>query len=454
MHALLKPMNQKNSDLITHPVLTNENPILSEQVKNHLLTSHRQQFDTELGGPKSLIKFLDRDSVEYSLLQASLGNNEEAQMAIKTLNRSLSLIDPVWGGSYQYSTADWQHPHHSKTMANQAGNIRIYALAYALFNTESYLQAARSIRDYLAEYLLSENNCFYAGQMNRVDNLGPIEYFSLNDQERKKHGVPSIDKNIYSRENGWAIEALACLHEHSTDEKALTMALNAAHYIILHLAWPDGGFKKSKSDAGAPRLADTLAMGRAMLQLFRVTQQEKWLIHAINAADFISLHFKHRCGGYISHIQSSAQDTPRHQIDENISLMRFCNLLTHYSGLRRHRLMAKHCLRYLSIDSVAKARADEAGILLANSEYLEFPLYISVFGEFNQAETREMLRSGLNHFGWYKCIRLYHSFKSIQFDSFRNSRNKPAAYVHNSEFESAPIRSCQQLDQTLTSRLQ
>ena len=87
--------------------------------------------------------------------------------------------------------------------------------------------------------------------MNQVGNIGPIEYFSLNDQQRKKHGIPEVDKNIYSRENGWAIEALACLHEHCADEKALTMALNAAHYIILHHAWPDGGFKHTKNDAGA-----------------------------------------------------------------------------------------------------------------------------------------------------------------------------------------------------------
>jgi hypothetical protein len=38
------------------------------------------------------------------------------------------------------------------------------------------------------------------------------EYFQLSDAGRRQRGLPRIDKHIYSRENGWAINALATLY--------------------------------------------------------------------------------------------------------------------------------------------------------------------------------------------------------------------------------------------------
>ena len=41
------------------------------------------------------------------------------------------LIDPVWGGVYQYSTdGDWDHAHFEKIMSYQADDMRVYAQAY------------------------------------------------------------------------------------------------------------------------------------------------------------------------------------------------------------------------------------------------------------------------------------------------------------------------------------
>jgi uncharacterized protein YyaL (SSP411 family) len=47
----------------------------------------------------------------------------------------LKLVDPVWGGVYQYSTdGDWDHPHFEKIMPFQAENhahLRAGGLALA-----------------------------------------------------------------------------------------------------------------------------------------------------------------------------------------------------------------------------------------------------------------------------------------------------------------------------------
>jgi uncharacterized protein YyaL (SSP411 family) len=42
-------------------------------------------------------------------------------MARQALDGSLHLIDPVWGGAYQYSAhGDWRHIHFEKIMQIQA----------------------------------------------------------------------------------------------------------------------------------------------------------------------------------------------------------------------------------------------------------------------------------------------------------------------------------------------
>lgn len=444
MHALLKTTKQipiqygqKRNDMDRYLI---DNPILSHQLKRRILYSHRSRFDWKLGGLKSAVKFLDRDSVEYAMLQANHGDKTEAEMARKTLDHSLHLIDPVWGGVYQYSTQGWDSPHHSKTMSNQAGYLRIYSLAYSLWRDEKYLKAAKTIKDYLRDFLLSENGAFYSAQSDDCKDCSAEEYFSLSHKARISKGVPSICKNIFTRENGWAIEALASLNEFSGDRTALNMALHAARWVIKHHSFPDGGFRHGKNDDNGPYLADSLAMARAMLQLFKVTQQDKWLIRAINTADFINIYFKRRGGGFKSHVERLGFQSVEPQIDENIALMRFSNLLAHYSGLKRHREMAKHCLRYLSIDEIATAREDEVGILLANHEYLEHPIQITIFGNKQNDRAKELFHTGLRHPGWFKVIHHHQSLRVKPLGSVTVQTERPAAFVYDGAYESKAIR--------------
>jgi Highly conserved protein containing a thioredoxin domain len=42
--------------------------------------------------------------------------------------------------------------------------------------------------------------------------------------ERRKLGMPRIDKNLYARENGWAISGLAAYYDVTNDAKALAIA--------------------------------------------------------------------------------------------------------------------------------------------------------------------------------------------------------------------------------------
>ncbi len=70
-------------------------------------------------------RFVDANSMDYSLDLAFAGDAEAERRARATLDHALLLIDPVAGGSYQYSDeADWRSPHFEKIATIQATNLR------------------------------------------------------------------------------------------------------------------------------------------------------------------------------------------------------------------------------------------------------------------------------------------------------------------------------------------
>ncbi|MFX5199174.1 hypothetical protein ABTC72_19830, partial [Acinetobacter baumannii] len=82
------------------------------------------------------------------------GDAMAGRRARQTLDAALALIDPVWGGAYQYSEAgSWQKPPFERIMSFQAQYLRQYSQAYALWKDPKYLAAARDIARYLAAFL-------------------------------------------------------------------------------------------------------------------------------------------------------------------------------------------------------------------------------------------------------------------------------------------------------------
>src|SRR5262249_28103812 len=122
-------------------------------------------YDSANGGWGTIHKFMDWDIIEYCMAEILRGNAQWEPMARKTLDAQLGIMDPVWGGVYQYSTdGDWKHPHFEKLLQFQAENLRTYALACGLWNDPHYLQAAQHIRKYVAAFLTSPGGVFYTSQ--------------------------------------------------------------------------------------------------------------------------------------------------------------------------------------------------------------------------------------------------------------------------------------------------
>lgn len=380
---------------------------LTDELKKELINNNKQSYDPILGGLKLGQKFLDSDSIEYSLLLAKLGDKENEKMAKKTLDAAIKLIDPVWGGAYQYSTmGGWNYAHFEKLATIQARFLRIYSKAYVLFKDPKYLQAAEDIYGYLKLFLSSPNGGFYVSQdADVVQGEHSAEYFVKNDLERRKLGVPRVDKHIYSSQNGLIITALVDFYKASGEKQYLEDAIIAAKWIIKNrtlsintsdnlkwifsdwtstknllkqlkwiiknMALPVRGFKHDVKDSAGPFLSDTLNMGRAFFNLYKATNDKKWLICAEQAANFIDLHFTSPIVGFATSEASCkvcAIRAPSRLIDENIEVARFTNELFQITKNKTYKNISSHAMKYLATPEIATSTLTEPGILIADME--------------------------------------------------------------------------------------
>jgi hypothetical protein len=129
---------------------------------------------------------------------------------------------------------------------------------------------------------------------------------------------------------------------------------------------PGGGFRHDERDAAGPYLEDTLAMGDAFLALYTATGEREWLARAASSAGFIEQHFRGAQPGYVTSApRAGSKLKAKANVDENIPVARFANMLHRYTGDARYRAMSDYALRMLVTEQVADSLVTAPGILLA-----------------------------------------------------------------------------------------
>ena len=373
---------------------------LGDERRERLLAAWREGYDHEHGGWGSSHKYLDWDNVELALRRATRGDCDAESYARETLSAQLALLDPVWGGVYQYSVGgNWREPHFEKLVQMQAENIRTYALAYEQFGDKRWLATAEAIHRYVRTFLTSPEGTVYVSQdADLVPGEHSAEYFARDDAGRRARGVPRIDRHVYARENGWMMAAACELAAASGDPAYRAEAERAARWAIEHRALAGGGFSHDERDAAGPYLGDTLAMGRAFLALHQLTQQPEWLQRASAAAEFIRGHFGRAAqAGFASSDTTAATfPAPRPQFDENVATARFAAALAAATGRDEFGAMAQTALRWLLAGEQAEQRGFyQGGVLLAEEEARTAPAHIMIIGAKDDATVRAMLTAAL-----------------------------------------------------------
>ena len=340
-----------------------------------LQASYYQHYDPKLGGFSFAQKFLDWDSVEYALAR---GDQRSLRMARQTLDGELHLVDPVWGGVYQYSDSGvWTSPHYEKIMEHQTGNLRAFSQGYRQLGDRRYRQAIVAIRSFLLTFLRSPAEGAFMTSMDADLKPGQkaTRYFALGDRGRRRLGLPRIDRHIYARENGWAIEALCFDYAATGDSQPLTAAQKAARWILAHRGLPGGGF--SHGGNGAPYLGDTLAMGRAFLSLYECTGDTSWLHRAEAAATFMGAHFRPATGVGLTTGGQDGIGAPVVEREENIRAYRFLLYLDKIVDREVVPGLAQQALGYLALEPVA-TEVNTGGVLMAWRESQNDPVELTL----------------------------------------------------------------------------
>ncbi|HEY8148545.1 MAG TPA: DUF255 domain-containing protein [Vicinamibacteria bacterium] len=436
-----------------------EGAALTDAERRDLQAILVNRYDTKHGGWGTSHKYLDWDSVEWCLLRAREGDRNAERMARETLDRQLELIDPVWGGVYQYSdSGDWDHPHFEKIMSMQAEDLRLYAQAHAQLGDARYLQAARDIHKFLTTFLRAPEGAFYVSQdadVVRGEHSGA--YFKLGDAERRARGVPRVDTHLYTRETAWAATALLALHAATGEEALLRDAVKSGEWILANRAIEGGGFRHDAVDVAGPYLGDSVAAARLFLALYAATGERPWLERTERTLAFAGARFRREgVAGLVTAAAAGPHDRPAlrppsgplaaPQRDENIMAARVANLAFHYTANPAHRALADEALRYLARPEVAR-RFNTGGVLLADWERARDPLHVTVVGARTEPVSRALLDTALREPAPYKRVELWDPAEGPlpHADVSFPPRSRPAAYLCTAGRCSAPADTAEAL---------
>lgn len=455
--AFIKDPTPGPSVELTLPIVPAKNSFLSKSQRDQITQSYLEAYDESYGGWGGNQKFIHTDSMDHALAAAATGDVRAREMVRQTLDAALALMDREWGGLFQYSDQpDWQSPHYEKIMWYQAQGLRQYSQAYGLLGDGKYRTAAGDIARYLTTRLKSPEGAFFTSQDADLNqSMHGKEFYALNDIERRKIGEPRIDKNIYARENGWAITGLAAFSDMAGDKAALDQAVAAARWVIANRSLPGGGFTHGEKDRAGPYLGDTLAMGEAFLALYASTGERTWLEKAIAAGDFIAGKFKGETG--FNAAQSPELDSATFlksalSIEEQGQTVRFFNLLGRYSGKERFGHFARHGMRYLASDQVMAMPRFLVGVLLADDQLSVEPMHVTIVGHRDDAKALALHQAGRAVPEFYRRIDWWdmRDGPMINPDVQYPELDEAAAFACSAQLCSRPAFSAQELAQVLT----
>lgn len=416
---------------------------LPRELRSELEARFLKSSDLKLGGLKIAQKFIEPGALDYALYLTTDVNQASADaehIASLTLKNAVGLLDPAWGGIYQYSTrGNWRNPHYEKLTSIQARYLRLYSLGAKVFANKNQEKVAEEIVRYVSRFLLAPSGAFYTSQdADLIPGEKAHDYFALKDKSRVAQGTPRVDKSIYARENGLMIEALLSWYKYLGKQLGLDMAMRSMK-AIQGTHKKGGGYSHSGSEGEAKYLEDNLAVARAFLAFYEVTAERNWLKQADGLAEFIYANFRHVEAGWLD-VAGEDLLRPRLGIDINVSTGRFFNKLYHYTGKPKWRDASEHAMRFLSASDVALSRIEDSGILLFDIELSKDPIHYTIVADKDSELALQFYLSALQDPVDYKRVEWLDRSEGplmnddVPYPAF----DQPAAYVCTDNRCSAP----------------
>jgi len=413
-------------------------------------------YDTENHGWGNRQKYPYAAPVEHALFRTTRGELQWNGRALSTLAGYAQLIDPEWGGMYQYSVRGiWTRPHYEKIAPIQAGAIDAFVQAYQHTGDAQWLQHARDVQRYVSQFLRDEAGGFYSTQdadLRTEDrHMTGERFYQLSTAEREALGVPRVDQTRYANLNGMLIAAYARLYTASGDRDILEQALEATAYLEEHLR-RDGTFAHQASEVGSERryLADQAWMVRAYTVLHEATGDPGFLDRA-EALVEVSQRLFHddEDGGFFGETLNPEAvgifRERRKPLEDNAIMAR---ALLRLSRIHRGSDLvdiARRTILALGSRSELRRHGRQVGhYLLAVEELLHSYVTVSIVGDYQAPETQALLRAAQS---------VSDPLRLIVVEAPGESRypfpGRPAVYLCNDNTCSSPLTSAEELPESI-----
>ena len=159
----------------------------------HVLFELDDYYDQELGGWGRRQKAPLGENLHFEARRALRGDPRAKARLQQTMRAQHALIDPVWGGLYQYSDGgSWDRPHFEKLMTYQAANLAGYAEGFRASQDPAFLADGRAVLSYMVNFLSDENGLFFVSQDADVGSHEPASrfvdghvFYAKDDAERR-----------------------------------------------------------------------------------------------------------------------------------------------------------------------------------------------------------------------------------------------------------------------------
>lgn len=410
-------------------------------------------YDDEQEGWGRSQKYPFAEPVEHAFMRATLGKQPRWRArALATLRNEEKLVDPVWGGIYQYSVAgDWEHPHYEKITVLQAGALQNFAQAYRVTGDRRWLQTAQRIATYMNDFMRAPDGGFYTSQdADLRPTTGPAtlgkDYYALAADQRRKLGTPRVDTAVYADLNGPMIVGFAELYAATGDARALSVAVaTMARLQVTHLD-DTGAFGHGARGEPMVYLRDQVEMGRALVELYRVTADRAYLDQAVRTADYVLANLQDDAGGFFAHSKDPAAvgvfAQRRKPVEENGTTARFLVALHRYRREQpRYREAAQRALQALGDQQTVRGEGRIIGSYLLGLEALSLPtLDVTVVGGLDDAATRRLFAAALAYYEPRATVEL--SMPGTRYPDI----GRPAVYLCTQSACSTPVTDPEQFD--------
>ncbi len=332
----------ENADEIEQFLQHKEQPkqatVLKEDFIKNFMLQVKSNYDTKNGGFSNAPKFPQVNILSTLLSIDRIYDDVSAKAIILNTLTSMKkggMYDLIDGGFCRYSVDSmWKVPHFEKMLYDNALLCELYTQAYLSYEDATFLQTAKEIADFWFNFM-SEDNLFYSasdadsegeegtyfvytydevykilsdnGYKNidsmmqemevtphgnfegkniiRLESGVKPEYFEdvkiLLQDLRNKREYPFIDKKIQTSWSGMMIKALFALG--AIDAKYNQKAVKSLD-ALLQTMYRDGILYHTTLIHKTPKikafLEDYAFLGTALIQAYKFTQNEIYLIHA------------------------------------------------------------------------------------------------------------------------------------------------------------------------------